>query len=186
MGIAALGLYVAAQFDERNFTPVHERGWNASLSIWRRGLAPSFRDHEILLVFVKTMIVNAAAGWLFLKQLPAFLRAAFPLHAVPHGRIFVFGISVVLLGTLLRRAFSPLALYRGKITGSILTLARLGVMDFFVFLVFPGFRGLPPSHGAPQVGQQAPEFTLPDINGKPAIAGYPKKLDTFQSLGCVR
>jgi MFS family permease len=70
-GIAALGLYVTAQFDERNFTPVRERGWNASLSIWRRGLVLAFRDHEILLVFVATMIINAAAiaGWLFLKQL---------------------------------------------------------------------------------------------------------------------
>src|SRR5580658_2975709 len=70
-GIAALGLYVTAQFDERNFTPVRERGWKASLSIWRRGLVLAFRDHEILLVFVATMIINAAAiaGWLFLKQL---------------------------------------------------------------------------------------------------------------------
>ena len=70
-GIAALGLFVTAQFDERNFTPVHERGWNVSLSLWRRGLVLAFRDHEILLVFVATMIINAAAiaGWLFLKQL---------------------------------------------------------------------------------------------------------------------
>ena len=70
-GIAALGLYVTAQFDERNFTPVRERGWDVSLSIWRRGLVLAFRDHEILLVFVATMIINAAAiaGWLFLKQL---------------------------------------------------------------------------------------------------------------------
>lgn len=70
-GIAALGLFVAAQFDERNFTPVYERGWNVSFSIWRRGLVLAFRDHEILLVFVATMIINAAAiaGWLFLKQL---------------------------------------------------------------------------------------------------------------------
>ena len=70
-GIAALGLFVTAKFDERNFATAHQRGWNVSLSIWRRGLILAFRDPEILLVFVATMIVNAAAisGWLFLKQL---------------------------------------------------------------------------------------------------------------------
>jgi len=70
-GIAALGLFVTAQFEERNFIPVYVRGWNVSWSIWRRGLVLAFRDREILLVFVATMIVNAAAiaGWLFLKQL---------------------------------------------------------------------------------------------------------------------
>lgn len=37
-----------------------------SLSIWRRGLVLALRDHEILLVFVATMIINTAAiaGWL--------------------------------------------------------------------------------------------------------------------------
>ena len=43
----------------------------------------------------------------------------------------------------------------------------MAVMGFFVFLVFFASRGLPVSHGAPQVGQKAPDFTLPDINGKP-------------------
>jgi hypothetical protein len=36
----------------------------------------------------------------------------------------------------------------------------------FIFSFYVAARWLPPSHGAPQVGQKAPEFTLTDANGK--------------------
>ena len=70
-GMALLGAYVALQFYERNFTPARERRWKVSLPILRRGLLLAFRDHEILLVFMATMMINAAAisAWLFSKQL---------------------------------------------------------------------------------------------------------------------
>jgi MFS transporter, DHA3 family, tetracycline resistance protein len=69
--MALLGLFVAARFTEDNFTPAREQRWSASLSIFRRGVALARRDHEILLVFAATMIINGAGliTWLFPRQL---------------------------------------------------------------------------------------------------------------------
>jgi MFS family permease len=69
--MAVLGLFVATRFTERNFTPSREKRWGASLAIFQRGFRLSRRDHEILLVFVATLVLNGAAmvGWLFPKQL---------------------------------------------------------------------------------------------------------------------
>lgn len=71
VAMALLGLFVAARFSEDNFTPMCERRWSASLSIFRRGLTLARRDHEILLVFAATLITNGAGviTWLFPKQL---------------------------------------------------------------------------------------------------------------------
>jgi predicted MFS family arabinose efflux permease len=70
-GMAVVGLFVAARFTEDNFTPVPERRWSASLSIFRRGLTLSLRDGEIRLVFAATMIINGAGvvSSLFPRQL---------------------------------------------------------------------------------------------------------------------
>jgi MFS transporter, DHA3 family, tetracycline resistance protein len=69
--MAALGLFVAARFTERNFRPTREQRWSASLSIFRLGVSMARRDHEVLLVFVATMLINGAVlvGWLFPRQL---------------------------------------------------------------------------------------------------------------------
>jgi hypothetical protein len=94
--------------------------------------------------------------------------AQFPVtRDFPWANLLLFGIAAALLGAGLRRAFSQQAHYRGKIIGPVLTVVSMAVMGFFVFLVSFASRGLPASHGAPQVGHKAPDFTLPDINGKP-------------------
>jgi hypothetical protein len=69
--MAALGLFVAARFTERDFRPTREQRWSASLSIFRLGVSLARRDHEFLQVFVATMLINGAAlvGWLFPRQL---------------------------------------------------------------------------------------------------------------------
>lgn len=71
IGMALLGLFVAARFTERNFLPTKEKRWSASLSTFRLGVSLLCHDHKILLVCVATMIVNGAAvvGWLFPKQI---------------------------------------------------------------------------------------------------------------------
>jgi MFS family permease len=71
IAMALLGLFVAVRFTERKFVPIQEKRWSASLSIFRRGMNLSRHDHEILLVFVATMLINGAAivGWLYPKQL---------------------------------------------------------------------------------------------------------------------
>jgi MFS family permease len=79
--MALLGFFVAARFTEDNFMPTHSQRWVSSLSIFRRGLTLARRDHEILLVFAATMLINGAseAAWLFPKQL---IRLGFPSDPV--------------------------------------------------------------------------------------------------------
>lgn len=109
----------------------------------------------------------------FLLSLAAFgsyplLFARFPVtRDVPWVNFLLFSAAAMLLVVGLLRAFSPRALYRGKIVGPILTVTSLAVMGFFVSLVFVQSRRLPSAHGAPRVGQKAPDFTLLDVNRKP-------------------
>ncbi len=53
-----------------------------------------------------------------------------------------------------------------KRTTRLLTQGTLAIL----LLAIAGAKGaqLPPSKGAPKVGEKAPEFTLPDTMGKPA------------------
>jgi len=80
--------------------------------------------------------------------------------------LFVAAVAFMLFG--LRRAFAsdrahPL---RSKISGGILATLSLAILGGFVFTVFIWARLMPASHGAPQVGQQAPDFTLADTTGR--------------------
>ncbi|MGH9871168.1 MAG: hypothetical protein ACRD9S_01740 [Pyrinomonadaceae bacterium] len=80
--------------------------------------------------------------------------------------LFAFAVALVLIGV--RRAFAsdrphPI---RSKIAGGALATLAIVVLGFFVFTVFIWARLMPASHGAPQVGQQAPDFTLADTTGR--------------------
>jgi len=81
VGMALLGLFVAVQFTERTVMPRREQRWHASLSVVRLVISLLRRDHEILLVCVATMLLNAAsmAAWLFPKQL---IHLGFPSDPV--------------------------------------------------------------------------------------------------------
>jgi cytochrome oxidase Cu insertion factor (SCO1/SenC/PrrC family) len=59
---------------------------------------------------------------------------------------------------------------RRKTGGTTLTELILLTFVFFGFLN-SSFSQLPISSGAPYVGQKAPDFTLPDQNGKPVSLG---------------
>ena len=111
----------------------------------------------------------------FLLSLIAFLSyffvfVWFPVtRDFPWANLLLFAGAAVLLLVGLRRAFGagrPRPT-QSKIAGALLTLAGLAIFGFFVFAVFIMARQLPASHGAPQVGQKAPDFTLTDTNGKP-------------------
>src|SRR5207249_212091 len=71
VAMAVLGLFVVTRFTEHNFTPAREQRWSASPAIFRRGVTLARRDHELLLVFAATMIINGASevGRLFPKRL---------------------------------------------------------------------------------------------------------------------
>jgi hypothetical protein len=79
----------------------------------------------------------------------------------------LFALGLVLLGAGLVRAFRQPELYRGRILGSILGVLSLAILGFFLFSTQVYSRRLPESAGAPQIGAQAPDFTLPDTQGRP-------------------
>ena len=72
-------------------------------------------------------------------------------------------VILVLLGV--KRAFFESKLYRGKIAGSIITVISVLVFAVTVF-GFVTARKIPGTAGVPQVGQQAPDFTLSDTTGQ--------------------
>ena len=85
----------------------------------------------------------------------------------PWANLILFAIAFVFLFLGVRRAFKP---DKGKISKIFSSLAAaFGVLLLagLLFIVFVAGRWLPPSTGAPQVGQKAPDFTLTDSNNKP-------------------
>ena len=87
----------------------------------------------------------------------------------------IVGVLLVIIG--LWRAFRQPQTYRGKIAGSVIAVVCLLLLAGSIKL-FSIARQLPESAGAPQVGQRAPDFTLPDSDGHPVslaqlISGSP-------------
>ncbi|HET6855153.1 MAG TPA: hypothetical protein VFH46_22825 [Pyrinomonadaceae bacterium] len=110
----------------------------------------------------------------FLLTLGAFLSYFFIFIWFPVTRDFpwanlvLFLIAGVLVFAGIRRGFASDRPHpkRAKIVSSLVGLLSLFVFAFFVFTIFIAARWLPSSTGAPQVGQRAPDFTLPDTTGK--------------------
>jgi hypothetical protein len=93
--------------------------------------------------------------------------AQFPItRDFPWANLLLFCVSAILLGLGLVRAFGRPHLYRGKILGPIFATVALLVFAFFAYATFYLVRQLPASAAAPRVGQKAPDFTLPDQNGR--------------------
>jgi hypothetical protein len=113
------------------------------------------------------------AMWLgFLLALAAMLCNAIFFLSPPGQRVIPW-LSVLLalvalfyLARGLRRAFGQPQVYRGKILSSILGLLTLLLVALAIFSFFQA-RAIPAAAGAPQVGQTAPDFTLPDTSGQP-------------------
>jgi hypothetical protein len=93
---------------------------------------------------------------LFFVRFPA-------LRDFPWANLPIIALGLVLLTLGLTRAFQHPDLFRGKIFGSVLAVLALTFSGLFLYGIFIGARHvLPASHGAPQVGQTAPDFTLSD------------------------
>ena len=110
----------------------------------------------------------------FLLTIAAFLTyffvfVQFPLtRDFPWANLLLFVIALFLLFIGVRRGFAaerphPL---RSKIVTSIVATLGVVIVGMFIFTIFVAGRWLPASKGAPQVGQRAPEFTLPDTSDK--------------------
>ena len=109
-----------------------------------------------------------AVGGLFSYEF--FVR--FPItRDFPWANLLLFGIGVLLLMVGLFRAFGRPQLYRGKIFGSIFAVIALSLSALFSYEIFYVLRQVPPSTGAPHVGEKAPDFMLTDQNGKPVGLG---------------
>lgn len=109
----------------------------------------------------------------FLLSLIAFLSypyvfVRFPVtRDFPWANLLLFGVAALLVLLGVRRGFSESRSHpmRSKVAGITLAALSFAVFGFFIFAIFIMARHLPASQGAPQVGQQAPDFTLSDTSG---------------------
>jgi len=98
-----------------------------------------------------------------------FLFVRFPLtRDFPWANLVLFVVALALLVIGLRRAFSAARSHplRSKIVATVFATISVAIVALFVFTFLIMARWLPPSHGAPQVGQKAPEFSLADTSGR--------------------
>ena len=102
----------------------------------------------------------------------SFIFVWFPVtRDFPWANLLIFAGAAALLFIGIRRAF------RGdrpkptlsKVAGVVLTTLSVVIFGLFIFAFFIFARQLPASHGAPQVGQKAPDFTLSNTDGKPVV-----------------
>ena len=85
---------------------------------------------------------------------------------LPWATLLIFGVGLLLIAGGLVYAFREPRTYRGRIAGSFAMVLGLAVVGMFLFGTFYFVRQLPPSSGAPRIGQKAPDFTLPDKEGR--------------------
>jgi hypothetical protein len=86
---------------------------------------------------------------------------------VPWVTFLLFLPAAGLLWAGLRRAFDAPERYRGRISGPVLSVLSLLLAALFCWFDFALSKDLPSGSSAVKVGRQAPDFTLPDANGKP-------------------
>jgi hypothetical protein len=103
----------------------------------------------------------ALFSYLFFAQYPV-------TRDFPWANLLLFAIAGILLVIGLARAFGNPKAYRGKIFGPIFMVVSLAAFGLLAYPLFYVVRQMPVSAGAPHIGEKAPEFTLPDQNGKPA------------------
>src|SRR5216110_591899 len=128
-------------------------------------------------ITITTMSASAKKSWNwplwigFLFALAGFFSytffAQFPItRDFPWANLLLFAVGGILLVLGLFRAFGKPRVYRGKILGPILAILGLLMFGFFSYVFFYVLRQVPPSIGAPRVGEKAPEFTLSNQDGK--------------------
>jgi 4-amino-4-deoxy-L-arabinose transferase-like glycosyltransferase len=94
--------------------------------------------------------------------------ALFPVtRDFPWANLLLLAIGLALLGAGLVRAFRQPQRYRGRVFGSAMTLLAVLGAGLFCWGTLYMARQLPASAAAPRVGSKAPDFTLPDQDGKP-------------------
>ncbi len=94
----ALAVFVALRFTETNFTPTEENRFQESIGIFRRGLALSRADSEIMLVLAVTLLVNSGAEAFDRLHPKRLIDLGFPEEPDPIVWFTVLGIAMLLVG----------------------------------------------------------------------------------------
>jgi hypothetical protein len=79
--------------------------------------------------------------------------------------LFAVGLGMVAVG--IARPFRQPERYRRRIAGPVFGVLGVAALGLFFWMTQVYARQLPPSAGAPQVGEKAPDFTLADSQGRP-------------------
>jgi len=108
----------------------------------------------------------------FLLSIAAFLTYPFVFvrfeitRDFPWANLAMFAVAMLFVGWGFRRALAGGRRTLGKIVGVVVGVLSVAILGMFIFAVFVFARQLPPSTGAPHVGQKAPDFTLTDTKGQ--------------------
>lgn len=109
-------------------------------------------------------VIALLSYFLFFYQFPV-------TRDIPWANWLLFAAGLALAGIGIARPFRSPERYRGRyqgrVLGPVLGVLSLAVLGLFLFSTMSMSRQLPASANAPQVGEKAPDFTLPDIEGKP-------------------
>ena len=132
-------------------TAGHMAGWDRSYWL----------PMTVAVILKPDFTTTLSRGFLRLFGTLAGLMVATVLYHVLPGTAFT---QLLLVGVF--RAFGRPQVYRGKVFGSIFTVIAFLLFGFFAYEIFYVLRQVPISAQAPRVGEKAPEFTLPDQNGK--------------------
>jgi hypothetical protein len=84
----------------------------------------------------------------------------------PWANLLLFAGSLALLVMGLRRTLTEDRSRLSKILGSVVATFGFLICALFVFNFFVFAKWIPASKGAPQVGQKAPAFTLPNTDNQ--------------------
>jgi hypothetical protein len=85
---------------------------------------------------------------------------------VPWTALVLAALALVFIALGVKNLFAPSHSIGARTLGVFGALLALLVSAASIWLFFHA-RALPPSTDAPQVGQKAPDFTLPDANNQP-------------------
>jgi len=109
-----------------------------------------------------------------ISYVPIFAR--FPAtRDFPWANLLLFLLGGWALAVGNKRAYGQPERYGGKVSGAVLGVLSLALFGLFCWGNFIFARQIPSGAGAPQVGQMAPDFTLPDATGSPVTLSELRK-----------
>lgn len=106
---------------------------------------------------------------LSMAALAGYIYMVNETRAVFWPALLLFVVAAFLLGSGIRRRAREPGLYRGSVAGPLLTALSVLLFAFFGFAAYQVSRVFPAAKNAPQIGQQAPEFSLVDAAGNKVV-----------------